>query len=238
MIQLPSDTPALFKRRHFDRLLITQAVRWYITYKLSYRDVCSLMAERGVIVVHTTVMRWVQRYVPVFEKRWKKYARPTGSSWRVDETYIRVKGRWTYLYRAVDKQGQTVDFLLSEKRDIAAAKRFFIKAIGSNEAPAKITLDGYQATHQAVAQLKAEAVLASTVEVRTSKYLNNLIEQDHRRVKQRYYPMLGFKSFNNAAVTLSGIELAQKIKKGQYDTSSISQAGALVPQVWEAVLTA
>jgi transposase-like protein len=238
MIHLLSDTPALFKVRHFYRLLITQAVRWYITYKLSYRDVCSLMAERGVTVVHTTVMRWVQRYVPVFEKRWMKYARPTGSSWRVDETYIRVKGRWTYLYRAVDKQGQTVDFLLSEKRDIAAAKRFFIKAIGSNEAPAKITLDGYQATHQAVAQLKAEAVLASTVEVRTSKYLNNLIEQDHRRVKQRYYPMLGFKSFNNAAVTLSGIELAQKIKKGQYDTSSISQAGALVPQVWEAVLTA
>ena len=238
MIQLPSDTPALFKGRHFDRLLIIQAIRWYITYKLSYRDVCSLMAERGVIVVHTTVMRWVQRYVPVFEKRWMKYARPTGSSWRVDETYIRVRGRWTYLYRAVDKQGQTVDFLLSEKRDIAAAKRFFIKAIGSNEAPAKITLDGYQATHQAVAQLKAEAVLASTVEVRTSKYLNNLIEQDHRRVKQRYYPMLGFKSFSNAAVTLSGIELAQKIKKGQFDTSSISQAGALVPQVWEAVLTA
>jgi len=193
MILLPSDTPTLFKGRHFDRLLIIQAIRWYITYKLSYRDVCSLMAERGVTVVHTTVMRWVQRYVPVFEKQWKKYARPVGSSWRVDETYIRVRGRWTYLYRAVDKQGQTVDFLLSEKRDIAAAKRFFIKAIGSNEAPAKITLDGYQATHQAVAQLKAEAVLASTVEVRTSKYLNNLIEQDHRRVKQRYYPMLGFK---------------------------------------------
>ena len=238
MIQLPSDTPALFKGRHFDRLLITQAVRWYITYKLSYRDVCSLMAERGVTVVHTTVMRWVQRYVPVFEKQWKKYARPTGSSWRVDETYIRVRGRWTYLYRAVDKQGQTVDFLLSEKRDIAAAKRFFIKAIGSDEAPAKITLDGYQATHQAVAQLKAEAVLASTVEVRTSKYLNNLIEQDHRRVKQRYYPMLGFKSFSNAAVTLSGIELVQKIKKGQFDTSNISNVGALVPQVWEAVLAA
>ena len=169
MTQLPSDMPALFKGRHFDRLLITQALRWYITYKLSYRDVCSLMAERGVTVVHTTVMRWVIHYVPVFEKRWKKYARPTGSSWRVDETYIRVRGRWTYLYRAVDKQGQTVDFLLSEQRDIAAAKRFFIKAIGNNQAPAKITLDGYQATHQAVSQLKAEAVLASSVEVRTSK---------------------------------------------------------------------
>ena len=196
------------------------------------------MAERGVTVVHTTVMRWVQRYVPVFEKQWKKYARPVGSSWRVDETYIRVRGRWTYLYRAVDKQGQTVDFLLSEKRDIAAAKRFFIKAIGNNEAPAKITLDGYKAAHQAVAELKAEGLLSAGVEVRTSKYMNNLIEQDHRRVKQRYYPMLGFKSFSNAAVTLSGIELAQKIRKGQFDTSSISNVGALVPQVWEAVLAA
>jgi len=238
MNQFPSDTPALFKGRHFDRLLITQAVRWYITYKLSYRDVCSLMAERGVIVVHTTVMRWVQRYVPVFEKQWMKYARPIGSSWRVDETYIRVKGNWTYLYRAVDKQGRTVDFLLSEKRDKAAAKRFFMKAIGNNEAPQKITLDGYQASHQAVAELKAEGVLSASVEVRTSKYLNNLIEQDHRRVKQRYYPMLEFKSFSNAAVTLSGIELVQKIKKGQFDTSNISNVGALVPQVWEAVLAA
>jgi len=238
MMQLPSDTPALFTGRHFDRLLIIQAVRWYITYKLSYRDVCSLMAERGVTVVHTTVMRWVQHYVPVFEKRWMKYARPTGSSWRVDETYIRVKGKWTYLYRAVDKQGQTVDFLLSEKRDIAAAKRFFIKAIQNNEAPAKITLDGYEASHTAVAELKAEGVLSKSVEVRTSRYLNNLVEQDHRRVKQRYYPMLGFKSFSNAAVTLSGIELAQRIKKGQFNTTSISQAGARVPQVWEAVLAA
>ena len=115
-----------------------------------------------------------------------------------------VKGKWTYLYRAVDKQGQTVDFLLSEKRDIAAAKRFFIKAIQNNEAPAKITLDGYEASHRAVSELKAEGVLPASVEVRTSKYLNNLVEQDHRRVKQNYYPMLGFKRFANAAVTLRG----------------------------------
>ena len=197
-----------------------------------------MLAERGVSVAHTTVMRWVQHYVPVFEKRWMKYARPTGSSWRVDETYIRVKGKWTYLYRAVDKQGQTVDFLLSEKRDMAAAKRFFIKAIENIESPAKITLDGYEASHRAVSELKAEGVLLECVEVRTSKYLNNLVEQDHRRVKQRYYPMLGFKRFSNAAVTLSGIELAQKIRKGQFDTSSISHAGAMVPQVWGAVLAA
>ncbi len=238
MTQLPSDLPALFKGRHFDRLLIIQAVRWYITFKLSYRDVCEMMAERGVTLVHTTVLRWVQCYVPVFEKRWQKYARPTGSSWRVDETYIRVKGKWTYLYRAVDKQGQIVDFLLSEKRDIAAAKRFFIKAIQNNEAPEKITLDGYEASHTAVSELRAEGVFPKSVEVRASRYLNNLIEQDHRRVKQRYYPMLGFKSVNNASITLSGIELAQKIKKGQFDTSSISREGMRVQQVWQSVLAA
>ncbi len=130
----------------------------------------------------------------------------------------------------------TVDFLLSEKRDIAAAKRFFITAIQNNDAPEKITLDGYEASHRAVSELKAEGVLAFGVEVRTSKYLNNLIEQDHRRVKQRYYPMLGFKRFKNAVVTISGIELAGKIKKRQFDTSAVHQTGALVGQVWETVL--
>ena len=149
-----------------------------------------------------------------------------------------VKGKWTYLYRAVDKHGRTVDFLLSEHRDTAAAKRFFMKAIENNEAPAKITLDGYEASHSAVAELKAEGALPERVEVRTSRYLNNLVEQDHRRVEQRYYPMLGFKRFTNAAVTISGIELIQKIKKGQFNASEISKAGALVPQVWEAVLAA
>jgi len=156
------------------------------------------MAERGVNVVHTTVLRWVQRFVPVFEKKWKKYARTVGISWRVDETYIKVKGVWRYLYCAVDKRGQTVDFLLSKNRDKAAAVRFFKKAIGNNQVPEKITLDGSQASHQAVAELKAEGVLPAQTLVRTNKYLNNLIEQDHRNVKQRYYPMLGFKIFRNA----------------------------------------
>ena len=121
---------------------------------------------------------------------------------------------------------------------MAAAKCFFIKAIENNEAPAKITLDGYQASHRAVAELKAEGALPESVEVRTSRYLNNLIEQDHRRVKQRYYPMLGFKRFRNASVTLGGVELAQKVRKGQFDISSISYAGAGVPQLWGAVLAA
>jgi transposase-like protein len=125
-------------------------------------------------------MRWVQRYVPIFEQRWKKYARPTGSSWRVDETYIKVKGKWAYLYRVVDKQGRTVDFLLSENRDKAAANLFFKKALKENEPSAKITLDAYEASHRAIAELKKEEVLPIQTEVRTSKYLNNIIEQDHR----------------------------------------------------------
>jgi transposase-like protein len=196
------------------------------------------MAERGVTVVHTTVLRWVQRFVPIFEKQWKKYARPVGSSWRVDETYIKVKGQWSYLYRAVDKECQTVDFLLSQNRDKAAAVRFFRKALGNNEVPEKITLDGSQASHQAVAELKAEGVLPAQTLVRTSKYLNNMIEQDHRKAPQRCYPMLGFKRYGNAKVTLRGIELANKIKKGQFDTSEVTGPGAMILQVWEAVLAA
>ncbi len=166
-----------------------------------------MMAERGLDVSHTTILRWVQCFVPEFEKRWICYARPVGTSWRVDETYIKVRGRWNYLYRAVDKHGLTVDFLLSEHRDIAAVKRFFTRAIERHGTPETITLDGYPATHAAVAELKKSGVLRSQAKVRTSKYLNNLVEQDHRKVKQRFYPMLGFKKFRNAAVTISGIEL-------------------------------
>jgi transposase-like protein len=197
------------------------------------------MAERGVDVSHTTILRWVQHYVPEFEKRWRRYARSVGTSWRVDETYIKVRGRWTYLYRAVDKRGLTVDFLLSEHRDIAAAKRFFTRAVERHGTPETITLDGYPATHAAVAELKKSGVLRPQTKVRTSKYLNNLVEQDHRRVKQRTYPMLGFKSFRTAAVTISGIELAQQIRKGQYDTSALTaRAGTVMPQAWQAVLAA
>jgi transposase-like protein len=157
----------------------------------------------------------------------------------VDETYIRVKGRWTYLYRAVDKQGLTVDFLLCGHRDIAAAKRFFSGAIGRHGAPRSITLDGSSATHTAVAELKKGGVLRPETKVWTSKYLNNIIEQDHRRVKQRVYPMLGFKDFRNAVVTISGIELAQKIRKRQFDTSAvIVREVATARHVWEAVLAA
>jgi transposase-like protein len=227
---------SLFRGRHFDRTVIILCVRWYITYKLSYRDLVEMMAERGVDMSHTTILRWVQCYVPEFEKRWNKYIRPVGKSWRVDETYIKIKGKWTYLYRAVDKQGLTVDFLLSEQRDIAAAKRFFAKAILKHGPPERITVDGYPATHTALNELKAEEVLPQETRVRTSKYLNNLIEQDHRQVKQRIYPMLGFKRFENAAIAISGIELAQKIKKGQFYISAASEGGAGNPRLWDVVL--
>jgi transposase-like protein len=133
-----------------------------------------MMAERGLDLTHTTILRWVQHYVPEFEKEWERFARPVGTSWRVDETYIRVKGIWTYLYRAVDKQGNTVDSLLSQHRDIQAAKEFFTQAVDRHQAPEKITVDGYAATHTAIDELREEALLPQNVIVRTSKYLSNL----------------------------------------------------------------
>jgi transposase-like protein len=238
MLTLSSDSSSLFKGRHFDSSIIILCVRWYITYKLSYRDLRDMMAERGINLAHTTILRWVQRYVPKFEKKWSCFARPVGTSWRVDETYIRVRGQWKYLYRAVDKQGNTVDFLLSEHRDIAAAKRFFTRAIEKQGPPEKITVDAYAATNTAITELKKSRILPINVLVRTSKYLNNLIEQDHRRVKQRVYVMLGFKKFDNAAVTISGTELVHKIRKKQFDTSRVEQNGARGQQLWEAVLAA
>src|SRR5215470_16401508 len=135
MIQLGDVAKTLFKRRHFDGEIIILCVRWYITYKLSYRDLRAMMAERGIEVTHTTIMRWVQRYVPEFEKRWQRFARSVGNSWRIDETYIKLKGKWIYLYRRVDKEGQTFDFFLSELRDIAAAKQFLQEAIKKRGVP-------------------------------------------------------------------------------------------------------
>src|SRR6266404_9280580 len=164
---------ALFKGRHFDHEIITLCVRWYVTYKLSYRDLVEMMAERHLDVAHTTILRWVQRYMPDFLKRWQRYARSVGSSWRVDETYIKVKGHWVYLYRGVDKEGQTLDFFLSERRDIAAAKRFLQQAIDKRGGPQKITLDGYAASHEAVAELQEEGVLSPALIVRTNRYLNH-----------------------------------------------------------------
>ena len=161
-----------------------------------------------------------------------------GTSWRGDETYIKGRGRWTYLYRAVDQQRRTVDFLLSNRRNIAAAKQFFTRAIKQHGPPERITVAGYRATHTAISELKAKNGLPQKTEVRTSKYLHNLIEQDHRRVKQRIYSMLGFKRCRQAAIVISGIELIHQIRKKQFDTSRIGQSEARGSQIWEAVLAA
>jgi transposase-like protein len=140
----------LFKGRQFAREIIILCVRWYLRFKLSYRDLVVMMAERRITLAHSTILRWVRHYVPEFVKRWNRFTRPAGRSWRVDETYVKIKGRWTYLYRAVDSQGKTVDFLLRAKRDVAAAKAFFRRAFKSQgRLPHRITLDGYQASHRA-----------------------------------------------------------------------------------------
>jgi transposase-like protein len=187
----------IYRRRRFDAEIIELCVRWYITYRLSYRDLVAMMAERGIVVSHTTIHRWVIRYVPEFEKRWNRFARPVNTSWRVDETYINIRGKFSYLYRAVDKHGKTVDFLLRPDRGIAAAQAFFRKALSTSlpRWPRKITLDGHLQSHIAIRLLRREDPKWKYVEVRSNRYLNNLIEQDHRAIKRRCAAMVGLQVF-------------------------------------------
>ena len=229
----------LFEGRHFDREVIVLCVRWYLRFKLSFRDLVEMMAERGLSMVHTTIMRWVHHYAPEFERRWNRFSRPIGSSWRVDETYVKIRGKWMYLYRAVDREGRTVDFRLSTRRDVVAAKAFFRKAIKSHGLfPRTITLDGYAASHRAVREMNANGELPDDTTLRSSKYLNNLIEQDHRGVKLRIGPMLGFKLFGTAEITIAGIELLRRIQKGQFNLGRLRLKDRSASDTWNAVLAA
>jgi transposase-like protein len=229
----------LFEGRHFDREIIVLCVRWYLRFKLSFRDLVEMMAERSLSLAHTTIMRWVHHYAPEFERRWDRFAQSAGASWRVDETYVKIHGNWVYLYRAVDRAGETVDFRLSPRRDVAAAKAFFRKAIkGQGASPRTVTLDGYAASHRAVREMKADGELPADTRLRSSKYLNNLIEQDHRGVKQRIGPMLGFKRFKTAAITIAGIELLLRIRKRQFNLSRLRLRDRRAPAAWDAVLAA
>jgi putative transposase len=188
-------------------------VRWYMAYPLSYRHVEELIEERGVSVDHATINRWVLKYSPQLEAAFHHHKRPVGKSWRMDETYIRIKGEWRYLYRAVDKHGQTIDFLLTEQRDQEAALRFLKKAIRRHGVPEKITIDGSDANEAAIKRYNEAH--GTAIDIRQIKYLNNMVEQDHRAVKRITRSMLGFKSFAAAHDTLVGIELMHMLKKGQ-----------------------
>jgi transposase, IS6 family len=231
-----------FKWRHFQANLILLCVRWYLRYALSYRDLEEIMLERGLHIDHTTIYRWVQSYAPELEKRCRPYLKACNDSWKVDEPYIKVKKVWMYLYRAVDSQGNTLEFLLSPTRDAEAAKRFFKKALHSyaalaprtevfeekmalplgsvsrqvsKAAPRVINVDKNAAYPKAIADLKVSRILPAAVELRQTKYLNNLVEQDHRFIKRLVKPGMGFFSFETAQRTLQGYEIINMLRKGQ-----------------------
>ncbi|WP_274851781.1 IS6 family transposase [Serratia marcescens] len=217
-----------FHRLHYPVDIIAQCVRWYLAYALSLRNLEEMMAERGIIVDHSTLHRRVIRLVPLLNKAFRRHKRSVGRGWRMDETYIKVKGQWKYLYRAVDTAGQTIDFLLTAKRDAPAALRSFRKAIRQHAEPEVVTIDKSGAYTAALATLNAGKPDEKNIIIRQSKYLNNRVEQDHRNIKRRTRPMLGFKSFRRAQTILAGIELTHMIRKGQLQHSAgngLSSAG-------------
>ena len=173
------------------------AVLWYLRYSLWLRDVEELLDERGLQADHTTVWSWVQRYAPELEQRLRRHLKPTNKSWRVDETYVRVKGRWCYLYRAIDSTGATIDFLLSALRDGAAANRLFRKALSdpSHPQPRVINTDQARLYGSAIPGVKEEGILRRRCRHRPVQYWNNILEQDHRAVKLREKAKQNFREF-------------------------------------------
>jgi transposase, IS6 family len=216
MMLLDSSVCGLFKWRQFEPEVILLAVGWYLRFSLSYRDVEELLAERGLHADHVTVWRWVQRYAPEMERRLRSRLNSTNDSWRVDETYIRVKGKWVYLYRAVDSTGATIDFLLSAKRDAATAERFLGKALGrtNHPAPRVINTDEHAGYPSAIVQLKTEGALEKNCRHRPVQYLNNVLEQDHRAIKCRVRASQHFRSFWGAWRTIAGYEAIHMLRSG------------------------
>jgi len=210
--------PTLFKWRHFQADIILCAVRWYLRYALSYRDVEALLRERGVWVDHTTVLRWVQRYAPELDKRCRPPLKATNDSYRVDETYIKIKRQWYDLYRVVDSTGATLDFMLSSTRDAAAAEPFFrqVPQASRTLTPRVITVDKNAAYPPTFDALQQDGTLPETCLLRQCKYLNNVVEQDHRFVKRRVNPGLGFGAFDTAQRTIQCDEAMHMLRKGQY----------------------
>ena len=204
-------------------------MRWSAAYPLSLRHIEEMMAERGVFVDHATVHRWAIKSLPVLATVFRRHKRPVDTSWRMDETYIKVGGEWKYLYRAVDRAGATIDFLLRAHRDYAAARRFFERAIELHGVPEKITIDKSGANTAAIEGMRADS--GADIGLRQSKYLNNIVEQDHRAIKRIVRPMLGFKSFHCASILLAGTETMHMIKKGQLDRPT-AQASTAASQFY------
>ena len=206
-----------FRGFRFPAEVILWAVRWYLRFAVSLRDLEEMLADRGVRVDHVSLHRWVQRFAPELERRLRPHLRPVGRTWHVDETYVRVGGGWRYLYRAVDGAGQTIDFLLSAARDAAAARRFFVRALGRGRGtvPRLVVTDRLAGYRTALGGLKRDGRLPASVRHLRGRWLNNRVEQDHRRVKRRTRPMLGFKRFATARRALAGVEAMAMLAKGQ-----------------------
>lgn len=205
---------SVFAGFRFPPEVISVAVRWYLRYGLSYRDVEELLAERGVTVDHVTVYRWVRRFTPEFIEAARPCRHAPGNRWFVDETYVKVAGRWTYLYRAVDQHGQVIDVLLSARRDLAAARRFFTRALHLGTVPADVTTDRAPFYPRVLDELVPSAM--HTVE----RYANNPIETDHGRLKARLRPMRGLKRHRSARVLAAGHAFVQNLRRGHYDIAT------------------
>jgi putative transposase len=212
----------VFKGRHFDRPVILLCIRWYLAYNLSLRNLEEMMAERGISVDHATIHRWVVRYSPELLERFNRRKRSVSRKWHIDETYIKVRGHWTYLYRAIDSHGDTVEFWFSERRDLIAAKRFLNRALKRHGRPETVVIDGSQTNREAILSCDTTDRLRDRsrrklkpIRIRQSRYLNNRIEQDHRAVKRRVRPMLGFKALDSARAVLGGIEMVHMMRKQQ-----------------------
>ena len=184
-------------------------------FSLSYRDLEEMMDMRGASIDHATLQRWVKQFACLIDQKVRQYKKPVSKSWRMDETYIKINGKWAYLYRAVDKQGYTVDFLLRARRNAEAAKAFFRKAFKQHGKPDKTVIDKSGANKAALDSFNKDLSKKERIEILQVKYLNNIVEQDHRFVKKRTKPTLGFKSFSSAQATITGIEAVRMIQKGQ-----------------------
>jgi len=204
-----------FKWRHYAPDVILLCVIWYCRYQLSYHDLEEMMCERGLTVDHVTIFRWVQRYAPEINRRMRPHLKMSGTSYCIDETYVRVGMEWKYLYRAVDSQGQTIEFMLSAKRDVSAAKRFFRKLMRADHRrlPFTIGTDKHASYTEAFSASIKEKVLPSDCKLRRVKYLNNVIEQDHRAIRRRWRAAQCFRSFHTAERTIEGIEAAHMMMR-------------------------